>query len=379
MANIIRNTKLKAISLFSGCGGMDLGIKGNFKFLNKTYKSLPFEVVYAVDNDPYATKIYNSNFKHQCETKDVRDLEIDKLPEHDILLGGFPCQSFSISAQNPPRLGYKDDRGKLFFEMVNVLKEKQPRFFIAENVKGLLSANKKKAFPMIVKEFEKAGYYVKHQLFNASEYGIPQKRERVFIVGFKNYEDYAYFEFPKPTTLNGSKVKLKEVIDIKANKDEKWFFSERAVQGMMRVREKMNKGRDQDPEQPCNTISSHLAKVSLNSTDPVLKINGRYRRFTPREASNIQSFPEEFILDCVSDNRQYRAIGNAVPPVLMWHISNSLSNLLKNENSAEKGTAKSHTHLQFAPAKASSKITKEYVFPNAENQLDEKKPVYNNV
>ncbi|NJB72893.1 DNA (cytosine-5)-methyltransferase 1 [Saonia flava] len=379
MANIIRNTKLKAISLFSGCGGMDLGIKGNFKFLNKTYKSLPFEVVYAVDNDPYTTKIYNSNFKHQCETKDVRDLEIDKLPEHDILLGGFPCQSFSISAQNPPRLGYKDDRGKLFFEMVNILKEKQPRFFIAENVKGLLSANKKKAFPMIVKEFEKAGYYVKHQLFNASEYGIPQKRERVFIIGFKNYEDYDYFEFPKPTTLNDSKVKLKEVIDLQANKDEKWFFSERAVQGMMRVREKMNKGRDQDPEQPCNTISSHLAKVSLNSTDPVLKIDGRYRRFTPREASNIQSFPEEFILDCVSDNRQYRAIGNAVPPVLMWHISNSLSNLLKKEKTTEKATAKSHTHLQLAPATAPSKIAKEYVFPNAENQLDEKKPVYNNV
>ncbi|WP_127845300.1 DNA cytosine methyltransferase [Psychroflexus aestuariivivens] len=377
MANIIRNTKLKAISLFSGCGGMDLGIEGNFKFLNKTYNSLPFEVVYAVDNDPYATKIYNSNFKHQCETKDIRDLEIEKLPEHDILLGGFPCQSFSISAQNPPRLGYKDDRGKLFFEMVNILKVKQPRFFIAENVKGLLSANKKKAFPMIVKEFEKAGYYIKHQLFNASEYGIPQKRERVFIIGFKNYKDYVYFEFPKPTTLNGSKVKLKEVIDLKANKDEKWFFSERAVQGMMRVREKMNKGRDQDPEQPCNTISSHLAKVSLNSTDPVLKIKGRYRRFTPREASNIQSFPEEFILDCVSDNRQYRAIGNAVPPVLMWHISNSLSNLLKKEKIAEKANAKSHTHLQFAPANTKSKIAKEYVFANAEKQAEEKKPVYN--
>jgi DNA (cytosine-5)-methyltransferase 1 len=369
MANIIRDTKLKAISLFSGCGGMDLGIEGNFKFLNKTYSSLPFEVVYAVDNDPYATKIYNSNFKNQCETKDVRDLEIEKLPEHDILLGGFPCQSFSISAQNPPRLGYKDDRGKLFFEMVNILKEKQPRFFIAENVKGLLSANNKKAFPMIVKEFEKAGYYVKHQLFNASEYGIPQKRERVFIIGFKNYEDYTYFEFPKPTTLNGSKVKLKEVIDLKANKDDKWFFSERAVQGMMRVREKMNKGRDQDPEQPCNTISSHLSKVSLNSTDPVLKIKGRYRRFTPREASNIQSFPEEFILDCVSDNRKYRAIGNAVPPVLMWHISNSLSNLLKKENSTEKANAKSHTHLQFATANATPKIAKEYVLPKLTFEL----------
>ncbi|MEI6864636.1 DNA cytosine methyltransferase [Flavicella sp.] len=378
MANIIRNTKLKTISLFSGCGGMDLGIQGNFKFLNKTYKPLPFEVVYAVDNDPYATKIYNANFKHQCETKDVRDMEIEKLPEHDILLGGFPCQSFSISAQNPPRLGFKDDRGKLFFEMVKVLKEKQPRFFIAENVKGLLSANKKKAFPMIVKEFEQAGYYVKHQLFNSSEYGIPQKRERIFIIGFKNYNDFVNFEFPKPTTLNGSKVKLKEVIDLKANNDDKWFFSERAVQGMMRVREKMNKGRDQDPEKPCNTISSHLSKVSLNSTDPVLKIDGRYRRFTPREASNIQSFPENFILDSVSDNRQYRAIGNAVPPVLMWHISNSLNNLIKKNYNIEKANAKSHTHLQLAKANATPKIVKEYVSANA-SKFVEKSQTPNNV
>lgn len=332
MASIIRNKKLNVVSLFSGCGGMDLGVQGNFKFLDKKYKPLPFKVVYAVDNDPYATKIYNSNFNHHCETKDVREIDIDKLPEHEILLGGFPCQSFSISAQNPPRLGYKDERGKLFFEMVNVLNIKKPRFFIAENVKGILSANKKKAFPMIIKEFEKSGYYVKYQLFNSSEFGIPQKRERVFIIGFKNYEDFCEYKFPNPTTLDDAKIKLKEVIDIKANTDEKWFFSERAVQGMMKVRAKMNKGRDQDPEKPCNTISSHLAKVSLNSTDPVLKINGRYRRFTPREASNIQSFPDDFNLDSVSDNRQYKAIGNAVPPVLMWHIANSLVSLVNKES-----------------------------------------------
>jgi DNA (cytosine-5)-methyltransferase 1 len=326
MARIDRNTKLKVASFFCGCGGMDLGIQGGFEYLNSHYGNLPYDVVYAVDNDPYATKIYNDNFTHKCETKDVKDINYEALPEFDILLGGFPCQSFSISAQNPPRLGFKDDRGKLFFEMVKALEIKKPRFFIAENVKGLLSANKGKAFPMIVKEFEKAGYYVKHKLFNASEFGVPQKRERVFIVGFRDYSDYMYFNFPTAITLNGSKVKLKEAIDLRANSEEKWYFSERAVQGMMRVQKKMNKGRNQDLEQPCNTISSHLAKVSLNSTDPVLKIDGRYRRFTPREAANIQSFPHNFKLNSVSDNRQYRAIGNAVPPVLMWHVANSLMN-----------------------------------------------------
>ena len=134
MGKAIRNKKLKVTSLFCGCGGMDLGIQGKFDFLGKHFEELPFEVVYAADNDSYATTIYNNNFEHKCETKDVRDIEPNKIPDHDILLGGFPCQSFSISAQNPPRLGYKDDRGKLFFEMVNVLKVKQPRFFIGENV-----------------------------------------------------------------------------------------------------------------------------------------------------------------------------------------------------------------------------------------------------
>ncbi|MEI7669178.1 MAG: DNA (cytosine-5-)-methyltransferase, partial [Pseudomonadota bacterium] len=160
MAKIIKNNKLKVASLFCGCGGMDFGIQGGFSFLEKSFDPLPFEVVYAVDHDVYASKIYNDNFVHQCETKDVRDIIPKEVPDHDILLGGFPCQSFSISAQNPPRLGFKDDRGKLFFEMINVLQEKNPRFFIGENVKGLLSANKGMAFPMIVSEFEKAGYHI---------------------------------------------------------------------------------------------------------------------------------------------------------------------------------------------------------------------------
>lgn len=146
MGKTNRNNKLKIVSLFCGCGGMDLGMLGDFKFLGKQYNNLPFEIVYAIDNDKYAANIYNDNSEHKCELKDVRDILPGEIPEHDILLGGFPCQSFSIVAQNPPRLGYKDDKGKLFFEMVNILKIKQPRFFIAENVKGLLSANQKKHF-----------------------------------------------------------------------------------------------------------------------------------------------------------------------------------------------------------------------------------------
>ncbi len=322
--------EVKVASLFCGCGGMDLGIVGGFSYLGKEYGANPFDIVYSVDNDKYCTQIYNENFKHKCIIKDVREIDIDSIPDFDLLLGGFPCQSFSISAQNPPRLGYNDERGMLFFEMVKVLQARKPRFFIAENVKGLLSANAGKAFPMIIGEFEKVGYKVDYKLLNAYDFGVPQKRERVIIVGFRDEEDYKRFRFPCEVHKTEKKV-LSDVIMEEANNDEKLFFSNKAVAGMMAVRDKMNKGRAMNLQEPCNTISAHLAKVSLNSTDPVFMVNGRYRRFSAREAARIQSFPDTFKLDSVSQIRQYKAIGNAVPPVMMWHIANALQEVMHSE------------------------------------------------
>ncbi len=318
--------RIKVASLFCGCGGMDLGIVGGFSFLDTDYPRSAFDIVYAVDNDEYCTKLYNANFEHKCIIKDVREIKPEQIPDFDVLVGGFPCQSFSISAQNPPRLGFKDERGMLFFEMVKILKEKKPRVFIAENVKGLLSANHKQAFPMILKEFSEAGYDVQYYLVNASKFGVPQKRERVIIIGFREKKDKKNFVFshyiPNLSVLG-------DVIDELENENEALFFSDRAVAGMLAVRNKMNKGRAQDLTQPCNTISAHLAKVSLNSTDPVLMIGNRYRRFSCREAARIQSFPDSFILDIVSPIRQYKAIGNAVPPVMMWHIANAIQRALE--------------------------------------------------
>lgn len=121
---------------------------------------------------------------------------------------------------------------------------------------------------------------------------------------------------------------LGDVIMAEADTDETLFFSEKAVAGMMAVREKMNKGRAMSLAEPCNTVSAHLAKVSLNSTDPVYMVGERYRRFSSREAARIQSFPDSFCFDSVSQVRQYKAIGNAVPPVLMWHVVHSLQKTL---------------------------------------------------
>ena len=322
--------KLKVASLFCGCGGTDIGILGGFDYLGKHYDLNNTEIVYANDIENAACNLFENNFNIVTDRRDIREVQSSELPEFDILTGGFPCQSFSIVAQNPKRLGIKDEKGMLFFEMCRILRDRQPKCFIAENVKGILTANKHEAFPLIIKEFEDSGYDVFHTVLKAVEYGVPQKRERVIIVGFRKDLSIS-FKFPEsPITDESNYVSLKEAIDDFV--EEKYFFSQKAVDGMMRNRESMNKGRAQDVEQPCNTVGAHLAKVSLNSTDPVLFVDGRYRRFTPREVARIQSFPEEYILS-ESESAQYRALGNAIPPVMFWYVARAACNELQVKES----------------------------------------------
>lgn len=317
--------KLKVASLFCGCGGTDVGLLGNFSFLGKYYESNNIDIVYANDIEENACKLFEDNFNITPDNRDIRDVKSCEIPDFDILTGGFPCQSFSIVAQNPKRLGIKDERGLLFFEMCRILKDKKPKAFIAENVKGIFSANKGEAFPLIIKEFENSGYNVNYKLLNSANYGVPQKRERVIIVGVRK-DLKKRFEFkPEPINSPNDFIPLKKVIEEKV--EDKYFFSEKAVEGMKRAKKDMNKGRAQDIEKPCNTVGSHLAKVSLNSTDPVLLVKNRYRRFTPREVARIQSFPEEYKLS-LSDSAQYRALGNAIAPLMIWHIAKNLLELL---------------------------------------------------
>lgn len=317
--------KLKVASLFCGCGGTDVGLLGDFDFLGKHYRKNPMEIVYANDIDDNACAIFEKNFGIKPDNRDIRTVSSSEIPEIDILTGGFPCQSFSIVAQNPKRLGVKDDRGKLFFEMCRILRDKQPKCFIAENVKGILSANGKSAFPLIIKEFEDSGYNVSYRLLNAVNYGVPQKRERVIIVGIRKdlNKKFDFDTLPKEGCIPTST--LSQIIE--KDVPEKYFFSQKAVDGMMKKRDLMNKGRAQDINQPCNTVGAHLAKVSLNSTDPVLLENGKYRRFTPREVARIQSFPESFVL-IGSEGAQYRALGNAIAPVMFWHVANAVTETL---------------------------------------------------
>ena len=316
---------LRVCSLFAGCGGTDVGVVGGFSYLGKRYAALPTRLVYANDFDEAACDLFDRNFPIKIDRGDIRKVDAQGVPQFDFLTAGFPCQSFSIVAQNPPRLGIKDDeKGTLFEEVCRFLREQKPRGFLCENVKGILSANQGTAFPIIMESLRNCGYHVLHLLLNASHYGVPQRRERVFIVGFRDAHDFEAYRPPTPTMEAAT---LGQVVFDEAAVGERYYFSERAVAGMRAAKEEMNKGRAQRLDAPCGTVGAHLAKVSLNSTDPVLCVNGRYRRFMPREVARIQSFPDSYRLEG-PEARQYRALGNAIPPVLAWHVMKSVVDAL---------------------------------------------------
>lgn len=319
----MKNRNFKVASLFCGCGGSDLGMIGNFQYLNKQYQKLNFDIVYAVDCDKWAVETYNDNFSHKAIIADVVDEDFTTIPDIDVMIGGFPCQSFSTV--NPIK-DTNDARANLYKEIVRFLQIKQPKYFICENVKGLLTLQKGNIIKKITSEFENAGYKVQYKLLKAVEFGIPQKRERVIIVGIRN-DISCHFEFPKSicSETNGF-TPLSDVIDELAITEQKYYFSQRAVEGMKNAKNNMKRGLWQRLDSPCLTITSHLAKTSINSRDPLLLVNPEtelYRRFTPREAARIQSFPDNFILN-KSETKAYKQIGNAVPPVLMWHIAKAL-------------------------------------------------------
>ena len=249
------------------------------------------------------------------------------MPNCDVILGGFPCQDFSmLRGDEIKRKGVTTKRGVLYTKFVEAVYLKKPMFFVAENVKGLMSANKGKAIKQIVSDFSEAGYDVTYKVLNASFFGVPQKRERVFIIGTRRDKGLRFL-FPEGT---GEIVPLGVVAEEHRSIEEKYYFSKRALEGLKKANKAFNKGRAQDLNAPCNTVSTHLAKVSLNGTDPVLLVKaGCYRRLTPLEAARIQSFPNDFSFEG-SDAKKYIQIGNAIPPVLMWHIASAVKEQIFN-------------------------------------------------
>ncbi|QZX49270.1 DNA cytosine methyltransferase [Mycoplasma sp. E35C] len=330
------------LSLFSGAGGMDLGFVGGFEFLNKNYQTNPFNIVFANDILKPASKVYEFNFKHKVETKSISDLTLEKdFPNInvDVILGGFPCQTFSYSGK---RAGLSDKRGQLYLEMIRVIDHYKPKIFIAENVDGIRNSNKnfkgenvnQSALTTILNEFEDHGYYVQYQVLNAANYGVPQIRRRVIIIGIRkdlgNYSDVYYPEplFDETGELTGNKwISAKDAIDDLWDKLNDPFISNHSIKDVSKAKFYLNKkmqGNNRIHEnKPAPTIRAehhgniegHYRTLLKDKND----ISG-WRRLSVRECARLQSFPDTFNF-VVSASAAYKVIGNAVPPVMAWHIA----------------------------------------------------------
>ena len=199
------NRVLKVISLFSGCGGMDLGFTGDFTVLGKQYDKNPYEIVFANDIIQKACDTYAHNFNHKAYCCDIKELDYSILPKADIVIGGFPCQDFSLAGK---RKGLNAERGKLYLEMKKVIEHCQPMAFIAENVDGIRknkAGDNISALEVILDDFRSIGYTVVYKVLNAADFGVPQNRIRVIIAGIR-IDLQKNMRYPKETNGDNAKV-----------------------------------------------------------------------------------------------------------------------------------------------------------------------------
>jgi len=244
--------------------------------------------------------------------KDIRDVDASKLPDTDIVIWWFPCQDFSLAWK---RLGTKSEWGNLFLEMLRVVKVKKPKIFIAENVKWIISLNKWETLNYIKDEFRSLWYKVEHYLLNASDYWVPQNRERVFIIGIQEKYDIS-FNVPK---IN------KQKIDSYAAINDLWWqeTNEKNANHNQYSKAKKSKWQWNKPikqDKPSPTIrAEHHWNIEFHYNEE--------RRLTVRECARLQSFPDDFIFTS-SASANYKQVGNAVPPVLAWHIAKEIEIML---------------------------------------------------
>lgn len=298
------------VSLFSGCGGMDLGFIGGFDFLGEQYPKTGFEIIWANEISAAACKTYKQNIGGHIINADINDV-INQLPESaDIVIGGFPCQDISI---NGKMLGIKGKRSSLYTYIVEAVDRIKPKVFVAENVGGLLLKQNEYSLKKILEDFTAIGYELSCERYNAADYGVPQTRDRVFIVGTKKGKP----KFSRPEPTLGNPITAKQAIgDLEEHEKDEAFshiWSLANVSGEQGNRRLI-------ADRPGYTIRAEChGNIQFHYSLP--------RRISMREAARIQSFPDTFLFPCKLRETE-RQIGNAVPPVLAWHVAESVKKIL---------------------------------------------------
>ncbi len=304
-------------SMFAGIGGICLG-----------FKRAGAEIVWANEIDKYACITYRENFGGEYLVEgDIRSIEVEDIPDFDILTSGFPCQAFSIAGY---RRGFEDERGHLFFETLRVIKGKKPRAFFIENVKNLVSHDRGKTFKIIYEALSDAGYFIKYKVLNSMEYGnVPQNRERIYIVGFADEEECYRFSFPDPIPLTKS---IDDIVNRREKKDDKFYYynnsqyydmlkqhmtNRNTIYQLRRVYVRENKNN------VCPTLTANMGTGGHNV--PLIIDDFGIRKLTPRECLSFQGFPEDYkIPSNVSNAQLYKQAGNAVSVTVVERIARNM-------------------------------------------------------
>jgi len=287
--------KIKFIDLFCGVGGFHVAMDEAC-----TETGLFPECVFSSDIDPYCQDSYETNFGHR-PVGDITRIDPENIPDHDILFAGFPCQPFSIIGQMK---GFDDTRGTLFFHIANILKEKRPKAFILENVKQLVGHNEGQTLKVIIKTLQDLGYHVQYAVLNALDYGLPQKRERVLIVGHK---DPILFSYPAPIKP------FKPLSEILENKVDKKHYASDYIKNKRKETHKSAYKPSIWHENKAGNICSYPYSCALRAgaSYNYLLVNGE-RRLTPREMFRLQGFPDTYKI-INNDTQARKQAGNAVP------------------------------------------------------------------
>lgn len=300
---------MRVVSLFSGAGGLDLG-----------FKMAGHEIVWANDLYEDAVETYKHNLGNHIVCEDISKIDVEEIPKCDIVIGGFPCQGFSVANMKRHET---DERNALYKQLIRVIDAKKPKFFLAENVKGLTNFAKGTVFQMILNDFSALGYKVSYRVLNAADYGVPQTRQRVIIIGVRNDIDFEYI-FPAPTNSKDGKnglptwVSVGEAMstipdpdlpnDLPNHDYSKYKLHFNGYLGH----------RILDPEKPAPTVT---ARGDNKGGVVILPHPNAQRRMSCRELAAVQSFPLDYKF---FGNRSsvYRQIGNAVPPLLGYAVAN---------------------------------------------------------
>lgn len=318
---------IPVVSLFAGCGGMDIGFLGGFRFLGETYPPLPFKIVDAVDIDERSIETYRLNIGTHARVGDLTDMPLSELSSCRVLIGGFPCQDFSSSG---PKVGFDGARGQLYKVLAEYMKVYQPEIVVAENVPHLGRLHGGKYLKTILSDFESCGYKFDVWELYGPEYGLPQSRRRLFLVGTR--EDIKSRPLcPAPThrnhyvSIDEAISDLETITDESVTNQSQYFVATRATAGGGQGDHTNRRG------EPAYCIRAN-AKA---------RIQFHYeldRRLTVRECARVQSFPDEFVfpfsaMTCMAQ------VGNAVPPLLAYKVATAISEFIATPRGADSEQA----------------------------------------